>query len=441
MIEVEAAASPPLEPIGVAPRAETRSERVVAIAAEEVTAHALAWLVAGSAVGLWMALLLLFPRLGTALGPWTYGRWAPLHLDLTLYGWLSIPLVGLLVRAYSAERFESGVRWTLAVWSSALVVGAASWLGGETSGKLFLDWSGPAAWLFAGAQGCAAALLAAGLAARVRERGWRAGEVARAAFWLLLVGVPAALLLASGGSLYPPIDPASGGPTGVSLLGSSLGLFAVLLATPRALGLREIAGRGAWVAPVALVLHLGLFLALDHGDHGHREPVQQLALASVAIWAWLLPREAGRFLWPVGSRRWLRALAGWGVLLLASGLGAFLPGALERVKFGQGLVAHAHVAMAGFASCFVALLLHVLLAGGARAELWTRTPPFALWQAGLALQVVALASLGAAEASDPAAMLRGGAAIEGLLALRAVGGAAMLAAALLWGRAAFRRRA
>jgi len=402
-------------------------------------AHALAWLVAGCAVGLWMALLLLFPRLGVALGPWTYGRWAPLHLDLTLYGWLAIPLVGMLLRGYGAERFEAGVRWALAAWSSALVVGAASWLGGRTSGKLFLDWSGPAAWLFAAAQGVAALLLVAGLATQVRERGWRAGEVARAGLWVLLVGVPAVLLVASGGAVYPPIDPASGGPTGVSLLGSSLGLIAVVLATPRLLRLHELSSRRAGFAPFALALHFALFLALDHGDHGHREPVQQLALASVAIWAWLLPREIGRFFWPIGSRRWIRALAVWGVLLLGSGLGAFLPGALERVKFGQGLVAHAHVAMAGFASCFVALVLHVLLAGGPRARLFGRAAPFALWHSGLALQVVALALLGAAEATDPARMLRGGAGVEALLGLRAVGGAAMLAAAVLWSRAAVRR--
>jgi cytochrome c oxidase cbb3-type subunit 1 len=257
--------------------------------------------------------------------------------------------------------------------------------------------------------------------------------MARTALWLALVTVPVALQIASGGTVYPPIDPASGGPTGTSLLGSSLGLIAILVGTPRLLGLTVVSNRRSWLAPAALAAHALLFLLLDHGDHGHREPVQQLALASVAIWAWLLPRELGRFLWPIGSRRWIGSLAAWGVLLLATGLAAFQPGVLERVKFGQGLVAHAHVAMAGFGSSFVVLLSHALLSGGRRACLWSGRTPFALWHAGLALQVVSLALLGAWESADPAALLRGGTVVETMLGLRWFGGAAMLGAAAIWG--------
>jgi len=134
--------------------------------------HAVGWLVVGCGVGLWMATLLLFPELGRVLAPWSYGRWAPLHLDLTLYGWLAIPLVGLLLRWYGADRFERAVAWALAAWSASLVAGAASWLQGRTSGKLFLDWNGPAAWIFAAAQVACAAVLGAALFARVRQRGW-----------------------------------------------------------------------------------------------------------------------------------------------------------------------------------------------------------------------------------------------------------------------------
>lgn len=398
-----------------------------------VAAHALVWLVVGCGVGLWMATLLVLPELGRAMAPWTYGRWAPLHLDLTLYGWLAIPLVGVLLRWFGADRSVNGVSWVLAGWSAALAAGAASWLGGRTSGKLFLDWNGPAGWIFAAAQAGVAVLLGAALIARLRTRGWDAGSFARAVLWLALVAVPVVLEIASGGTVYPPIDPASGGPTGTSLLGSSLGLIAILVATPRLLGLTLVSTRRGWLAPAALAAHTLLYLFLDHGDHGHREPVQQLALASVVIWAWLLPRELGRYLWPIGSRRWIVSLAAWGVVLLATGLGAFQPGVLERVKFGQGLVAHAHVAMAGFASSFVVLLSHALLAGGRRARLWSGRTPFTLWHAGLALQVVALALLGAWESADPAVLLRGGTAVETMFGLRWLGGAAMLGAAALWG--------
>jgi cytochrome c oxidase cbb3-type subunit 1 len=65
---------------------------------EVATVHALAWLTVACGVGLLLALLLLFPGLNP--GPLTYGRWMPLHLDLALYGWLALPLVALLLRAY-----------------------------------------------------------------------------------------------------------------------------------------------------------------------------------------------------------------------------------------------------------------------------------------------------------------------------------------------------
>lgn len=431
MIPVEVVAPAPARRVVASPH--PRRDSHGATSGEMVAAHALVWLVVGCGVGLWMATLLVLPELGRAIAPWTYGRWAPLHLDLTLYGWLAMPLVGMLLRWYGADRLVRGVSWALAGWSAALAAGAASWLGGRTSGKLFLDWSGPAGWIFAIAQGGVALLLGVALVARLRTRGWDAGTIARTALWVALVSVPVALGIASGGRVYPPIDPASGGPTGTSLLGSSLGLIAILVATPRLLGLTVVSSRRSWLGPAALAAHTLLFLLLDHGDHGHREPLQQLALASVAIWAWLLPRELGRYLWPIGSRRWIGSLAAWGVLLLATGLAAFQPGVLERVKFGQGLVAHAHVAMAGFGSSFVVLLSHALLAGGRRARLWSGRAPFALWHAGLTLQVVSLALLGAWESADPAALLRGGTAVEAMLGVRWLGGAAMLGAAAIWG--------
>ena len=51
--------------------------------------HALGWLVAGNVVGLWLAILQLKP--GLAVGDWTYGRWVPVHLNVQLFGWTSLP--------------------------------------------------------------------------------------------------------------------------------------------------------------------------------------------------------------------------------------------------------------------------------------------------------------------------------------------------------------
>ena len=53
--------------------------------------HALGWLAFGNAVGLYLALLLMEPRLQA--GIWTYGRWVPVHLNAQLYGWTALPLV------------------------------------------------------------------------------------------------------------------------------------------------------------------------------------------------------------------------------------------------------------------------------------------------------------------------------------------------------------
>ena len=60
-------------------------------------------------------------------------------MNLELYGWTSLPLVGFLFRVYRADRGQvaSWCRPILWAWSTAL-----GWLSGHSSGKLFLDWSG-----------------------------------------------------------------------------------------------------------------------------------------------------------------------------------------------------------------------------------------------------------------------------------------------------------
>jgi cytochrome c oxidase cbb3-type subunit 1 len=106
--------------------------------------HSLAWLVFANAVGVLMATLLVAPRLNGVLGEWTYGRWIPVHLNLQLNGWCSLPLVAFLFKVYGADR-EGVAQWcrpALWIWSSALAVGSLSWLTGHSSGKLFLDWTG-----------------------------------------------------------------------------------------------------------------------------------------------------------------------------------------------------------------------------------------------------------------------------------------------------------
>lgn len=106
--------------------------------------HSLLWLVIANSVGVLLATMLLLPQVNSVLGEWTYGRSMPVHLNLQLYGWCSLPLVAFLFKVYGSDR-EPGAVWcrpVLWVWSFALGIGALSWLDGQSSGKLFLDWAG-----------------------------------------------------------------------------------------------------------------------------------------------------------------------------------------------------------------------------------------------------------------------------------------------------------
>lgn len=439
------AVAPPSAPAVKEPaiRARAAASDAAGTVAESVAVHALFWLVVVCALGLWLSALLLAPRLGALVAPLTYGRWAPLHLDLALYGWLSLPLVGLLFHAYGADRRPRASRLALGLWSGALVAGALSWLAGRSSGKLFLDWSGGAGTIFLVAQFGLALVLAKSWvdtkegAAGGEPRASSARRVGLRRFvapggLVLLLAVPVALAAGASRATYPPIDPSSGGPTGASLLGSTLGLVAIVLLVPRLLRLPVIVERGGTLAPWAFALHGAFFLALGVADRSNALPFEQIAVASTALWAWLLPRELARFLWPAGSRPWIRALLAWGAVVLASGVAQFLPWPLAHVKFTHELVAHAHAAMAGLASALAVLLLHAALVRAGRPSPFDRSAPLLQWQGGTALHVAALAALGALEASDPATLLAGGAAVELLLTLRLVAGAAMLMAALSW---------
>src|SRR5579863_7814210 len=98
--------------------------------------HALGWLVAGNAIGVMLAILLLLPQLNAWLGEWTYGRWMMVHMNTLLYGWCSVPMLAMLVKAYGADRgsLAAWARPVVWLWSAALLAGSWSWLQGHSSG-------------------------------------------------------------------------------------------------------------------------------------------------------------------------------------------------------------------------------------------------------------------------------------------------------------------
>lgn len=413
----------------------TRAELAPELA-EELALAALGWLAAGCAVGLLLALLLAWPDGNALVAPLTYGRWVPVHLDLMLYGWTALPLVGLLFRVYlpGTSGARAG-RTALAVWSGALGAGALALLAGRSSGKLFLEWSGPAELLFLGALVVLWIALALGFARDLARgpRRPRRTTIVRGAFLLALATVPVGMALALDPHAYPPIDPTTGGPTGTDLLASTLAILPIFLALPALLDL-ERTQRAPRLSLLwtLFAAHTALLPWFGFGDRVHSDPRQILAIASVLVWPWPLARHLLGHVWPAGSRRWLAALGVWGTLLSTSALLTYWPGVLDRVKFTHALVGHAHLAMAGFTTSFAALLLHALLRDTAAAGALAAPRPFWHWQAGTALHIAAMVALGALEAADAGVLTRPDLRVTALFALRGLAGLSMLVAALGW---------
>jgi cytochrome c oxidase cbb3-type subunit 1 len=397
--------------------------------------HSLAWLLISNCVGLLLGILLLFPQLNYWLGEWTYGRWMPLHLNLILYGWCSLPLVAWLLKAYQADRKPS-TQWgraSLWGWSTALAVGAMSWLTGHSSGKLFLDWQGYARVLFVLAMLFLWLVLAWSLRchwrgeenlSRIRRAGKIAGLVA-------LLAVPFALYWAAEPKVYPPVNPDTGGPTGASLLESTLGVILIMLLLPYGVGRQAQTNQrlraGAWILFAAENI---LCLALGRGNSSHHQLGEILGLGSLLFWVPMLSAYFNSFVWPAHTKRWLNACLFWWGLLVASSFTIFLPGLLDRFKFTDALVGHAHLAMAGFVSSLNIFLLVALLGEDGRSlnANWA----FFAWQAGTVGYVVVMAVAGWLEGSNPAFTIVPGFGRNVLYALRLVCGGLMTAAGIHW---------
>jgi len=429
-----------------------------------VARFSLGWLVVANLAGLLLATLLLSPELNDRLAPLTYGRWAPVHLNAQLYGWCALPLVGLLLRAFLVPGAEATRHTWLAlgIWSAALAFGAVTWLAGESSGKLFLDWTGPARYAFPLALSVLWSVLAyhavLRLAGTTHPRADRGRSASTASiphsairspqfahllrFGLLagLLAVPTVLYFSAGPQLYPAVNPNSGGATGTSLFGSTLGLVLIFAAAPDLLGLSVVSGRrNSLLLWPALAAATALFVALDHGHASHHATAQIAALGLLLAAPWLIARAWRRRQWADGSARWLIAALAWGVLLVADGWLTFLPGFSERLKFTNGLVAHAHLAMAGLiTSLNAAFLLNLGDSPRVRAALGRRWA-FWLWQSGCAVQVVVLFALGWNEAADPQLVFDQGTVTKLVYSVRWLAGAAMTTASIVWLIAVFSR--
>lgn len=397
--------------------------------------HSLLWLTIANAIGVMLAVLLLIPRLNNLLGEWTYGRWIMVHMNLELYGWTALPLLGFLFAIYGADR-GSMAKWcrpALWVWSIALGVGAFSWLSGHSSGKLFLDWSGYARVFFPAAMIALWVILLCAFIANQRKRKsesatWMLGRIVGLA---ILLAVPFVIYAVSGSGSYPAVNPDTGGPTGTSQLESSLAVVAILLLLPFGLTRRQTARAKAvtiaWGALLAEGLLCGL---LSRGDISHHLPAQYLSLGSVLVWIPLLPSYYRAFQWNNNTRRWRLAFMWWWAALVVTGWVLFLPGVLDHFKFTDGLVGHSFVAMAGFTSSLIVFVMVQLLGDG--GWIFNRSRSFYMWHGSVIAYIVVVTLAGWREGFDPAFTIVPGLERNALYILRVLTGILMLVASLDW---------
>jgi cytochrome c oxidase cbb3-type subunit 1 len=403
-----------------------------------VRRHALAWLVFANAVGVLLAVLLLHPGIGALPGGLGYGRWVPLHTDAQLYGWCALPLVGVLLAGYGRGSLGGAALPVLWAWSAALALGCLSWLTGGAGGKPFMEWAGWTRPLFPLAMLGLWLLLAHG-----EERQWSAGEggAFRAPRWLrlallvVLLPVPLGFYFSTSPSAGPAVNPDSGGATGASLFVSTLGILIVHGLAPLLLGLGRVPGTRLRVAGYWLLLALGLgaWLLADRGDASHHAAGQIFLLGLLFLLmpaAWLY---FGSFTWPVEARRWLVAGLAWGGLLVVTGFLTFLPGISERWKFTHVLVAHSHLAMAGYVSSLGWALL-LCLNGRAAPHGFT----FLLWQGACILHVAPLVPVGFSELARPTDSFFCAPQVQAMLSFRLLSGLVMLLVSLLWLRDSLR---
>lgn len=395
-----------------------------------VTQHALFWLMIGNAVGVWLALLLIFPQLNNLTGEITYGRILPVHLNLQLYGWTSLPLVAWLFHLYPSED-QAGdglARGAILLWSATLLIASISWMFGRSSGKIFIEWQGFARVLFSfNLLGLWTALFFRFLQLRnFRET----AQLLRLSGLVTLAAVIPTWYWASSPSVYPAVNPDSGGPTAGSLLGSTLFVVLLLILAGR-LFATNLSGNWERIGWVMLTFDLVIFALFGSGNNTHLSLFQVALLAALLPWPAILVSYFRHSVLPPGSYGWLKSALGWFALLTFTGWLSFLPKVLDGWKFTNGLVAHSHLAMAGFVTCFNIFILASLGEPfSSRSRKW--------WNVATFTHVALMWVAGTMEASNPGFTILPGAIRTLLYAARAAVGAVMLATSIVWWRNSLR---
>jgi cytochrome c oxidase cbb3-type subunit 1 len=210
------------------------------------------------------------------------------------------------------------------------------------------------------------------------------------------------------------------------LLGSTLLVIGLMLLLPRASGIggRGKAGWGTWMF---FGLSWIVFAVTEAIGGGHFDDWQIGAMLLLLPWAWLIRRDWSGFNWPLHSSAWRTAMIAWWTLLVVSAVTMYSPGILDRIKFTQGLVAHSHLAMAGFTTSFCAVLLSTLThrSVGGRASVL-------VWNAAAFAMIAVLAAMGWREGQSAEWMIIPEHWREAGLVARAISGVFLLGSSLGW---------
>jgi cytochrome c oxidase cbb3-type subunit 1 len=239
------------------------------------------------------------------------------------------------------------------------------------------------------------------------------------------------IYLASDPANYPAINPDTGGPTGASQLESTLVIVLILFLLPYGLTHRKATGHN-WIIASWLIFAVEAMLCLGLGraDVSHHLPVQFISLGSLLLWVALVPAYFSAFAWPRSTHLWRMAVLGYWALLVPTGWAFFLPGILDRLKFTDGLVGHSILAMAGFVSSLLILILSVLLEKD--GQVFNARWPFIAWHSATLAYVILFFFTGWKEGGDPAFTIVPSPARNLIYAVRLVLGIAMTAASAHW---------
>lgn len=401
------------------------------IGVQSAAVHAFGWLFLANLVGLWLALLLVVPEMGGMLGEFSYGRWVPLHLNLQLYGWCSLPLVGLLVHAFGGDgRFARVCIW---LWSAALLLGAEEWLDGITSGKIFLDWKGASLAMLVIAM--LALWIYIARATWIRFQTKLCGVWWRLLIVLFLLPVPLVMIHAADPTVYPPVNPDSGGPTGASLLGSSLSIIILLLLLPATADWQGGKRKRLWtkLGWGMFLLHCVLFGMMKHGNASNRDWGQYTGLGLLLLWIPLMPIYLKQWKWHQGITSWVNASCAWLGVLILTGWMSFLPKLLDEMKFTDSLVAHSHLAMAGFVTSFLMVVLGQILPEDKLGNLG-KPLLFQIWNIAVFIYISLMWYAGWVEAHDVDFVMGGTSEARLVYLVRLGCGVAMLGVSWCWWR-------